>query len=163
MHYVCFQENSKQERRQEAAVLLIAHGADYKITNRNGANVLQNELQSRHSDRTILHAICKSEGYLPSLESLQIMVHPFNRHVAIPDHYYRNPRFREHFQIHSEVQMNRLTWYRDLCKHPRPLQHYCRFVIRKTMGVKRLSKIKTLPLPNTLKDYLLLLLEDFAS
>ncbi|OWF45349.1 ankyrin repeat, PH and SEC7 domain containing protein secG-like [Mizuhopecten yessoensis] len=158
LHYVCFHETSMQERRPEAAALLIAYGASYKILNRQGDNVLQYELRNKNTDRTILHAIVKSEAYLPTLESLGAV----SAHILPPDA--RDPRHQGIMNLNrSDEQYAKLSWYRDLCKDPRPLQHYCRCVIRNTVGVRRLSKIDTLPLPTTLKEYLHLTLEEFRS
>ena len=38
----------------------------------------------------------------------------------------------------------------------RNLQHYCRCAVRRVLGVPRIRRIAELPLPTTLKEYLLL-------
>lgn len=64
--------------------------------------------------------------------------------------------------IKNDVQYYKIMWYKELTRDPRSLQHYCRCVVRKAMGVRRLGQIDTLPLPSTLKDYLHLRMEEFS-
>ncbi|KAK3094738.1 hypothetical protein FSP39_005607 [Pinctada imbricata] len=173
LHYVCFHENNMQERRPEAAALLIAHGAKYTIQNRQGDNVLQYELRTNTRDMTILYAITKSVATLPSVESLGIAP-PSNSELLLSQaqnflaqgRSFQNAQDRNAFQrslfkfIKSDVQYHKMMWYKELIKGPRSLQHYCRCVVRDALGVQRLGKINTLPLPTTLKEYLQLQLEE---
>lgn len=157
LHYVCFHENSMQERRVEAAALLIAYGATCDIKNRQGETLLTHELRSKIADRTILHAIVKSVPHLPTLESLRIIsLSEIINPVASGAQNQGLVKL-----IKCDAQYSKLLWYKELCKEPRSLQHYCRCVIRKSLGVRRLRKINSLPLPTTLKEYLFLMLDEF--
>ena len=161
-----------QERRPDAAALLISYGAQYTINNRLGDNVLQYELRTNTRDMTILYAISKSVPNLPSIESLGI-IPPSSSGLLIPrgainmlaqdyraaDYAAINRNWTKY--IKNDVQYHKFMWYKELTKDPRPLQHYCRCVVRSALGVQRLSKIDTLPLPTTLKEYLRLELDEF--
>lgn len=159
LHYVCFNEVVLQERRPEAAALLLAYGADFRIRNKQGDNVLQSEIRSRTRDFTILHAIAKCTAYLPSLESLGLGLLNSNPVSSVPPAQQQPMMAR---LMCSENQLLKLNWYKDLLKKPRCLQHYCRCVIREAMGVKRLRKMDRLPLPVTLKEFLLLEHQEFV-
>ncbi|KAL3864058.1 hypothetical protein ACJMK2_005767 [Sinanodonta woodiana] len=153
LHYVCFHENIMQERRPEAAAILLAYGANWEVKNKQGDNVLQNELRSRATDVIILHTIAKCTAHLPSLASIGLGFFDANPTLSVANYHF--PR------IFSDGQNAKMRWYKDLFKEPRPLQHYCRCVIRDALGQQRLRKIDTLPLPTTLKEYLLLEHEEF--
>uniref|UniRef100_K1Q898 Uncharacterized protein n=1 Tax=Magallana gigas TaxID=29159 RepID=K1Q898_MAGGI len=157
LHYVCFHENNMQERRPEAAALLISYGASFNIRNRNNDSLLQYELRSKNRDLTILFAIAKSVAYLPTIESLSI----FPPHSQLISTDYSANRHMVKL-IKNDVQYYKIMWYKELTRDPRSLQHYCRCVVRKAMGVRRLGQIDTLPLPSTLKDYLHLRMEEFS-
>lgn len=158
LHYVCFHENNMQERRPEAASLLISYGADFNIRNRNNDSLLQYELRSKNRDMTILFAIAKSVAYLPTIESLCIF--PPQSQLISTDYSAINRNMVK--LIKNDVQYYKMMWYKDLSREPRTLQHYCRCVVRKAMGVSRLGQISSLPLPSTLKDFLHLQMEEFA-
>ena len=160
LHYVCFNEVVLQERRPEAAALLLAYGADYKIRNKQGDNVLQSELRSRSRDFIILHAIAKCTAYLPNLECLGLGLLNSNPIANVPAQ--QQPMMARLTCMYSENQFVKLSWYKDLLRKPRSLQHYCRCVIRDAMGVQRLRKMDALPLPVTLKEFLLLELQEFV-
>lgn len=157
LHYVCFHENNMQEHRPEAAALLISYGASFNIRNRNNDSLLQYELRSKNRDLTILFAIAKSVAYLPTIESLSI----FPPHSQLISTDYSANRHMVKL-IKNDVQYYKIMWYKELTRDPRSLQHYCRCVVRKAMGVRRLGQIDTLPLPSTLKDYLHLRMEEFS-
>ena len=159
LHYVCFNEVVLQERRPEAAAILLAYGADFKIRNKQGDNVLQSELRSRIRDFTILYAIAKCTATLPSLECLGLGLLNSNPVSSVPPAQQQPMMAR---LMCSENQFVKLNWYKDLLKKPRSLQHYCRCVIRDSMGVQRLRKINCLPLPVTLKEFLLLEHQEFV-
>lgn len=146
-----------QERRPEAAALLISYGASFNIRNRNNDSLLQYELRSKNRDLTILFAIAKSVAYLPTIESLSI----FPPHSQLISTDYSANRHMVKL-IKNDVQYYKIMWYKELTRDPRSLQHYCRCVVRKAMGVRRLGQIDTLPLPSTLKDYLHLRMEEFS-
>ena len=156
---MCFNEVVLQERRPEAAALLLAYGADYRIRNKQGDNVLQSEIRSRTGDFTILYAIAKCTPYLPSLEYLGLGFLNSNPIGSVPPTQQQQPVLARF--ICSENQLLKLNWYKDLLRKPRCLQHYCRCVIREAMGVKRLKKMDNLPLPVTLKEFLLLEHQEF--
>lgn len=145
-----------QERRPEAAALLISYGANFNVRNRNNDSLLQYELRSKNRDMTILFAIAKSVAYLPTIESLCICPQFISSDYSVMN---RNMMWK---LIKNDVQYYKVMWYKDLTRDPRPLQHYCRCVVRKAMGVPRLGQIETLPLPSTLKEYLHLLMEEFS-
>ncbi|KAK3595843.1 hypothetical protein CHS0354_014665 [Potamilus streckersoni] len=153
LHYVCFHENIMQERRPEAAALLLAYGANWEVKNKQGDNVLQNELRSRTTDVIILHTIAKCTAHLPSLASIGLGFFDANPTLNVANYHF--PR------IFSDGQNAKMRWYKDLFKEPRTLQHYCRCVIRNALGKQRFRKIDILPLPTTLKEYLLLEHEEF--
>lgn len=174
LHYTCFNDAAHQERRPDVTVLLLAYGANYNIRNKHGDTVLVSELRARHGDTTILSAIAKCTTHMPSLDTLGLPLHvhgntnplmlappPPPMHLIRQDH----QDFRQH-QVHmarlwSENQQAKLAWYKDMLKGPRSLQHYCRCIIRNSMGPKRLRKIHALPLPTTMKEFLLLEHEEF--
>ena len=158
---MCFNEVVLQERRPEAAVLLLAYGANYRVRNKQGDNVLQSEIRARTRDFTILHTIAKCTAYLPSLEYLGLGFLNANPIGNAPPHEQQpvGPQLARF--ICSENQLEKLNWYKDLLRKPRCLQHYCRCVIREAMGVKRLKKMDSLPLPVTLKEFLLLEHQEF--
>lgn len=176
LHYACFTDSVSQERRPELAVLLLAYGANYNVRNKYGDNVLCSELRGRHSDTTILSAIARCTKHLPSLWSLGIIPSlemsanpPVMEHFPPPPPPHPpslNKSLHEQFQERQQQllptrpwsgnQQTKLAWYKEMLNGPRTLQHYCRCVIRDTMGPKRLTNIQKLPLPNTLKEFLLL-------
>ena len=148
------------------AVLLLAYGADYTVRNKYGDDVLCSELRGRHDDTTILSAIARCDRHLPSLESLgflpTISINPANIEQNPPAPQYPPIGRVLHEQFHDRQQQllvsrqAKVTWSKDMLRGPRSLQHYCRCVIRFRMGPKRLTMIHKLPLPNTLKEFLLL-------
>jgi hypothetical protein len=178
LHYACFNDCHFQERRPEAAALLLAYGANYKIANKHGDMLLHNEIRGRHRDTIILSAIAKCTTHMPSLDALglsALQAHP-NRdpYMLAPPHGQPQPPlglirpdqdYRQHqlniARMWSENQQHKLAWYRDMLKGPRKLQHYCRCVIRTSMGPQRMRKIDCLPLPSTMKEFLLLEHEEF--
>ncbi|XP_060600674.1 ankyrin repeat, PH and SEC7 domain containing protein secG-like [Ruditapes philippinarum] len=176
LHYVCFNDAQHQERRPDVAVLLLAYGANYNIRNKHGDSVLVSELRGRHRDTTILSAIAKCMTHLPSLDALGLgafhanqnpLMMPPPLHSPPPVHLIRQDHqdIRQHqinmARLWSENQQAKFAWYKEMLKGPRSLQHYCRCVIRNSMGPKRLRKIDVLPLPTTMKEFLLLEHEEF--
>ncbi|XP_071090734.1 ankyrin repeat and SOCS box protein 7-like [Haliotis cracherodii] len=152
LHYVCFNDHSNQERRPDAAAFLIAYGADFNIKNKAGDNLLQQELRNQKEERAILESIVNCSLKLPSLELLCPTMCASN---PSQQGYNRNENA-------SPSGMSKYEWYRSFCRDPRTLQHCCRYVIRQTLGGQRLRKVPTLPLPTTLKEYLLLDVETFS-
>ena len=138
LQYLCFHDDSKQERRPVMAAFLIAYGADYmRIKNKHGCTLIQHELRSTSQDKTILQAIVKTMAKLPSLESLGV------------------------YPSHCNIQTNTMyvtkcDWYKALASKPRSLQHYSRCTVRKALGLQRLKKISLLEVPTALQDYLML-------
>lgn len=169
LHYVCFNDAQFQERRADVAVLLLAYGANINIRNKHGDSVIVSELRGRHQDTTILSAIAKCVTHLPSLDSLGLGALQANQNPLMlpPPLYPRQDHqdFRQQqmnmVRLWSENQQAKFVWYKEMLKGPRSLQHYCRCVIRDTMGPKRLRKIDILPLPTTMKEFLLLEYEEF--
>ncbi len=49
-----------------------------------------------------------------------------------------------------------LTWFQYAVENPPSLQHLSRLLIRKVLRTSLPSKVKQLPLPNRLKNYILL-------
>ena len=152
-------------------MLLLAYGANYNIRNKAGDTLLQSELRNRTRDTTILNAIAKCTASLPSLDSLGLgVIHSNSNPVNAPPpqqlqlHQHQGLQHPEHFlaRLYSDNQYSKFTWYKDLFKEPRTLQHYCRCAIRDTMGPSRLRKLNTLPLPTTLKEFLMLEHEEFS-
>lgn len=164
LHYACFNDSSIQERRPELAVLLLAYGADYSVRNKYDDDVLCSELRGKHDDTTILSAIARCTRHLPSLDSLGDLpgiIPPNMEQNPPPVHHPPIGRvLHEHFPDRQQLMVfsrqAKLAWYKEMLKGPRSLQHYCRCVIRNKMGPKRLIMIQRLPLPNTLKEFLLL-------
>lgn len=152
LHYVCFNDHSNQERRPDAAAFLIAYGADFNIKNKAGDNLLQQELRNQKAERAILESIVNCSLKLPSLELLCPTMCASN---PSQQGYNRNENA-------SPSGISKYEWYRSFCRDPRTLQHCCRYVIRQTLGGQRLRKVPTLPLPTTLKEYLLLDVETFS-
>ena len=129
LHYA-----SLEKRRPHVAAFLIAYGANFKnIKNKHGHTVLQQELRSLCLDRIILEAIVNAVVKVPSLTSIGIYI----RHRA-PQH------------------AAKVDWYNAIANTPRTLQHHCRCAVRHALGILRLKHVSELPLPETLKDYLLL-------
>ena len=143
LQYLCFHDNSKQERRPLIAAFLIAYGADYmKIKNKHGCTLIQQELRNTSRDKTILQAIVKTMVKLPNLETLGV------------------------YLSHCHIQTNtsyaaKCEWYKGLASKPRSLQHYSRCTVRKALGIKRLKQIHTLQVPTALQDYLLLEYDEY--
>lgn len=147
-------------------MLLLAYGANYNVRNKYEDDVLCSELRGRHDDTTILSAIARCTRHLPSLESLGVLpsITPFNPPAMEQNPPPHHPPIGRvlHEQFHDRQQMMvvsrqaKLAWYKEMLKGPRSLQHYCRCVIRNKMGPRRLIMIQKLPLPNTLKEFLLL-------
>ena len=50
----------------------------------------------------------------------------------------------------------KLRWLKSLAVSPRTLQHCCRYTIRTVLTPRGLNRVKYLPIPIKLKDYLLL-------
>ncbi|XP_050396463.1 serine/threonine-protein phosphatase 6 regulatory ankyrin repeat subunit B [Patella vulgata] len=142
LHYVCFTDHCTQDRRPHAAAFLIAYGADFNITNKAGDVLLQQELRNPNGDKTIIKAILHCAIKLP-LDSL------------IPN------LIKSGSKQYQDLQAS-YQYYRSFSKYPHTLQHYCRFVIRKSLGIKRLRQVPCLPLPTTLKEYLLLDVQSFS-
>ncbi|XP_052220567.1 ankyrin-1-like isoform X2 [Dreissena polymorpha] len=174
LHYACFNDAMSQARRPELAALLLAYGADFNIKNKRGDKVLISELEGRHRDCTILSAIARCTVYLPTFEALGLnIVNPtpflmqgagyqggvgFGIGANVPHEDFQDLR-QQHVVLArqwSENQQAKISWYRDMVRGPRMLQHYCRCVIRAKMGPRRLMNIPQLPLPTTMKEYLLL-------
>ena len=140
LQYVSFFDNCKQNRRPQVASFLIAYGAQFmNLKNKHGCTLLQQELQHISQDMTILKAIVRTCSHLPSLESLDIN-YTHNANQPAP----------------PSGSVTKCQWYKTLTRSPRTLQHYCRCVVRETLGVHRLKHTHKLPLPVTLQNYLLL-------
>ena len=151
-----FTDHTYQERRPEAAAFLIAYGADHNIKNKTGDSLLQQEIRINKSERMILEAIINSTLKLPSLE------------VLCPSLSVSGSRLLQEIvntsqkAVTSEACNDKFKWYGLYSKGPRSLQHNCRCCIRDYLGCLRLRNVHLLPLPTTLKDYLLLDVETFG-
>lgn len=151
LHYACFHENNMQERRPEVARLLIAYGADVniKISGADQASLLTQELRSPFSDLSILKYIVKAVARLPSPDSVRLM------QISTVGYQMDLATRRRLMMSNSRLTFDKVQWFQNECRQPRTLQHLCRFTVRKALTVKRIGQIKTLKIPNTLKDYLL--------
>ncbi|XP_052770602.1 serine/threonine-protein phosphatase 6 regulatory ankyrin repeat subunit C-like [Mya arenaria] len=171
LHYACFTDTVSQERRPELAELLLAYGADHNIRNKRGFCLIVSELRGGHSDRTILSAIYRCVIHLPSLDVLghanlvgdSLLMRGGLAGAGIfggMGHAGNIQDLRQHHltlaRHWAENQREKLNWYRQLLQGPRTLQHYCRCVIRECIGAKKLVKVPELPLPLTMKEFLLL-------
>ena len=58
--------------------------------------------------------------------------------------------------MHYDSALAQLQWYRDLVCNPSSLQHKCRLVIRNRLGRAVQANTRRLPLPDSMKCYLLL-------
>ncbi|CAG2235261.1 uncharacterized protein LOC143073645 [Mytilus galloprovincialis] len=151
LHYACFHENNMQERRPEVARLLIAYGAnvDIKISGADRATLLTQELRSPFADLSILKYIVKTMVVLPSPDTVR-MIGPstVGLHMDLATR-------RRLMMADSQNHFEKVRWFKNECRTPRSLQHLCRYSVRKTITVKRIGQLRTLKIPNTLKDYLL--------
>ena len=134
------------------AAFLIAYGAKFmSLKNKHGFPLLAQELRSLTPDKTILRAIVKSLVKLPTLESLGIIY---------SGHDIQLRRFGAGASKH-EWYNAKYEWYMNIAKQPRSLQHYCRCAVRETLGINRLKLMDNLPLPTTLREYLLLEYDEY--
>lgn len=116
------------------AAFLIAYGAKFEnLKNKHGSTLLQQELRRAINDYTILKCMVSTMTDLPSLGVLGIW---YTRQMKLPT--------------------EKCGWYQNMRQNPRPLQHYCRCVVRESLGISRLRHIPKLPLPVPLMEYLLL-------
>ncbi|XP_006813678.1 uncharacterized protein LOC100374409 [Saccoglossus kowalevskii] len=129
-------------RRSKVAAFLIAYGANYDILLRpNGKRtLLQNEIFSVNDDYTVLNAIVRASDIVTVPEALPI----FN---IVHD----QERIAEY-----NIMKEKYDWLKNIAHNPQSLQHLCRYKIRQCMGKRRLKFVKNLPLPVTLKDFLML-------
>ena len=135
---MCFSDNVTHKRRPFVAAFLIAYGAKFeRIKNKNGCTLLQQELRTPSSENIILDTAVKAMSKVPSLHSLGLASGSPIGQMSL-------------------LMRSRLNWFKSIPTCPRTLQHHCRFTVRQCLGVKRLRHIEDLPLPATLKDYLLL-------
>lgn len=134
-------DNPCQDRRPDAAAFLIAYGAQWqKLQRKNGTGLIHQELLHQNEDSIILKTITDTTIIPPSLESLGlgtwtgiIMTSSDRLHVK-----------------------EKVRWYQELRSNPPTLAHYCRFTIWNAMRPQRLKFVNQLPLPQTVKEYLLL-------
>jgi len=155
IEYVSFR-GFKQDRRPVIAAFLIAYGASFhNIKNARGLTLLQHELGRGTKDYIILRAIVKTLVRLPSLSSLGV-----NTEVV---HRFFPPPSGDLTGINDDLEqfMVRCNWYQNLASSPRSLQHYCRVTVRERLGPARLRLVAELPLPVTLRDYLLLEYDEY--
>ena len=132
LHFVCFSDHAKMDRRPEVAAFLIAYGARFEnLKNKHGALLLQQELSAIYPSDIILRAIVRCTAHLPNMP-----------------HFIRKQGTKQ--------RIERCQWYEQLRTSPRSLQHYSRCVVRRALGAQRLRKICKLPLPRPLQEYLLL-------
>lgn len=139
-----------QERRPEVARLLIAYGADVniKITGHDQASLLTQELRSPFSDLSILKYIVKSVARLPHPDSVRLMA------PSTMGYQMDLATRRRHVMGNSRLTYDKVVWFQNECRQPRTLQHLCRLSVRKALTVKRIGQIRTMAIPNTLKDFL---------
>jgi hypothetical protein len=140
-----------QERRPDVARLLISYGANtnIKIIGADHANLLTQELRSPFADMSILKYIVKTMAVLPSPDSVRMVV-PSSAGLHM-DHATR----RRLMMANSQAPFEKVRWFQNECRKPRTLQQLCRCTVRQTMTNKRIPQIRTLQIPNTLKDYML--------
>ena len=130
------------QRRPEIAAFLIAYGANFEgVKSNTGVLLLNQELSGMFPEDTILRAMVRCMPSLPAVDYQRVHgIHSaHNRNADILE------KLREKYQ-----------WYCSLRNKPRTLQHYSRCVVRSALGPQRLRKIRTLPLPRPLQEYLLL-------
>jgi len=156
LEYVSF-TGLRQLRRPLLAAFLIAYGASFNTLKNlrccrlfQGMSLLEQELRIT-TDCIILRAIVKTLARLPTLEQLGIS-------LENPVHPVLQP-MRATADILAFVR--RCHWYQGLALSPRTLQHHCRVVVRNCLGPSRLRAVPSLPLPVTLKDYLLLEYDEY--
>lgn len=155
LEYVSFR-GFKQDRRPIIAAFLIAYGAAFHhIKNVRGLTLLQHELGRGTKDYIILRAIVKTLIRLPSLSSLGVNVEVVRQLFPPP----RSDLVGTSDDLEQFVE--RCNWYQNLASSPRSLQHYCRVAVRDRLGPARLRCIACLPLPITLRDYLLLEYDEY--
>ncbi|XP_033102794.1 ankyrin-3-like [Anneissia japonica] len=149
----CLNENSLADaafrrcpRQTAAAVLLVRYGADVNIWY-NHRTLLQHEVLCAETEE-VLEAIIRTSMYF-DLSNCQVVAG-----LLWPGQAPRTSFCLRN--VPRKITDQRLQRLSKLNSKPRLLQHCCRFTIRKCIGPKRLNKIYTLGIPDTLKDYLLL-------
>jgi hypothetical protein len=148
-------------------VFLIAFGAQVTgIRNKHGQGILQAELQSLSQDMSILKAAVKSLANLPTLTELGLTpktrVNPPAPPHPHPHHHLHHPPAPPPLALSNPNVRSMWEWYAALSTSPRSLQHNCRSVVRRAlMANGRLRDLHKLPLPATLKDYLMLEYDEY--
>lgn len=178
LHYVCFNGRSTLRRRPEMAKFLISYGANVNIKSNRGFNLLESELKSCSDDFEVLKYVVRSILHPPHLAKLRVAP---QLPMPLRDHYMETPQGGEMLGfvmsavLHARSVMgqqgglfdpppypqprvmdHKHIWYEKIASNPRTLQHYCRYSIRKALGPKNMKHVTKLPIPNPLKNYLLL-------
>ncbi|KAK7479312.1 hypothetical protein BaRGS_00029390 [Batillaria attramentaria] len=143
LHYVCFTDSRPQQRRSEVAAFLIAMGANPNIYNKNGESLLISELRQKDPkyDDTILTAIYECTPVLA----------PLLKVIEASRCFKNRPAFG---RVRRPVGA-KYDRYEEIASNPRSLQHLTRCAVRQAMGHKRIRRTPYLPIPPTLKEYLL--------
>jgi len=156
LEYVAF-TGLRQYRRPLLAAFLIAYGASFSTLKNlhgcrlRGISLLEQELTCITTDYIILQAIVKTVARLPTLEQLGISLEFSSPMRIMPRDVPANVE-----SVSRAMFARRCRWYQRIAMSPRTLQHHSRVVVRGCLGPSRIRFVSSLPLPVTLKDYLLL-------
>eukprot|EP00058_Branchiostoma_floridae_P023619 XP_002609109.1 hypothetical protein BRAFLDRAFT_126136 [Branchiostoma floridae] len=132
LFFACFTDGFRGQRRPELGELLIAYGAKPELLHKKSGPLITSELKSRDTDMTILQSVADTQPMI-------------SRKYLAPD-FFAPP-----------IPAQKRAWLEDMTRSPRNLQHLARCVIRSALGQFGLRRVSELPIPSTLKDYLLLL------
>ncbi|KAI8479773.1 hypothetical protein Bbelb_424750 [Branchiostoma belcheri] len=131
LFFACFTDGFRGQRRPELGELLIAYGAKPALLHKKSGPLITSELKSRDTDMTILQSVADTQPMI-------------SRKYLAPD-FFAPP-----------IPAQKRAWLEDMTRSPRNLQHLARCVIRSALGQFGLRRVSELPIPSTLKDYLLL-------
>ncbi|KAI8492895.1 ankyrin repeat and SOCS box protein 16-like [Branchiostoma floridae x Branchiostoma belcheri] len=131
LFFACFTDGFRGQRRPELGELLIAYGAKPELLHKKSGPLITSELKSRDTDMTILQSVADTQPMI-------------SRKYLAPD-FFAPP-----------IPAQKRAWLEDMTRSPRNLQHLARCVIRSALGQFGLRRVSELPIPSTLKDYLLL-------
>lgn len=126
------------------AAFLIAMGANPRIYNKNSDSLLTHELRQQSLNSLILTAIYDCTPVLLPLDKVMENASCSFKNrpgCGTPGHLLIAAKYEE---------------YEEMARNPPSLQHLTRCTVRQSMGPKRIRQACYLPLPPTLKEYLLL-------